>query len=213
MDKDEIYKLENFIGLGYEHIENLEKEYAATDKSDYGRLIDKFTSLLKSWIDHVHRQLPSTAMARKKAFINAVSSDPTYQFGMNAMNKDVQSLIKIFRAKIVNLEGWRKELGTQASISVSGGNQTRVLVGGSTDNSTNVINNQKTLTQQLKEEFTNRYSGDDKQEALELIKDLENGNDDDKGKRQILEKLLTKGAEFATIATLISKLLALYSGG
>jgi hypothetical protein len=199
MSTDQIYKLEDFIDLGYQWIEKIEEEYSNTPRENTSSLLGKYYRLVKEWEDQVKSSLPNASRGRK--FSAAKSTDPTYQANKSV---DVQNLVKSIRAKIEVLEEYRRELN-QPSINL--GPQARFNYQ-STDNSTNVIGDQyTTIVNQIETEIEKNYTNGDKEELLELVSELKKSQKDGGKTREILGTLLTRGSEVAQIASLVAQIL------
>lgn len=203
MDNKLLYELEDFISLGYQWIEKIEEEYQNTPREKTSEILSKFYRLVGEWQEQVKSGLPNES--RKREFSMAKSNNPTYQANKSV---DIQNLVKSIEAKIAVLKEYKSELRTPSFSVSSLGAHSRVNIN-STDNSTNVIADQFVLTvNQLEAEFENNYIGPDKKELLSLISELKESKDSKGRTREILGRLLTRGAELAQIGSLIAQLLS-----
>lgn len=195
------YDLEDGISLGYQWIEKIEEEYKNPPNGGLVVVLDKYYRLVANWEEQVKRTLPNDS--RRRAFSLAKNTDPMYESGKSI---DIQNLIKNVRAKISVLENYTKEEFSQTPFVLSG-QQNRAYIN-SEDNSVNVITgNFVGIVKELEVEFQKNYQGKDKAKLLELVKTLEGKDEDAKGARKILGKLLTRGAEISQVTSLIIQLL------
>lgn len=204
MNDDLIYKLEDNISLGYQWIEKIEEEYRTTPRERTSEILDKYYRLVNEWQELVKRDLPNEY--RRREFGMAKSKDPTYQSGKSV---DIQNLVKSIEAKINVLKEFKTELKTPSINVGSLGAQSRLNIN-STDNSTNVIADEFTMTvNQLELEIEQNYYGDDKEELLSLTRELKKKQEDPGRAKQIIGNLLTRGSELAQIASLAIQILSM----
>lgn len=200
MDSNLVYKLEDFISLGYQWIEKIEEEYR-DNPHNVSAILDHYYRLVGEWESQVKQGLPNISRAAR--FSAAKSSDPIFQVGKD---RSIQNLVKSIRAKIDVLEDYRKELH-QSIVSL--GPQSRINVG-SIDNSTNIIGDQFSIAiNELEAEFKQSYEGSDKGELLAMIKELKGKRLEASKVRRILGTLLARGAEIAQIASLVTQILTI----
>lgn len=200
---DLIYKLEDFISLGYQFMEKIEEEYRSTPHEQTSLVLDKYYRIINEWEEEVKRELPNTS--RKSEFSTAKSNDPTYQV---SKSPEIQNLIKSIRAKVDVLKDYKKEL--QQPMIVQTGDQARNYFG-STDNSVNIISSQFTnIVNKLEKELEQHYAKEDKEELIRLIGELKKNESNGNKVREILGSILTRCAEIAQIASPVIQLLSMY---
>src|SRR3989344_779551 len=107
MDNKLLYKLEDFISLGYQWIEKIEEEYRNSPREEVQAILSRYYRLVGEWENQVKQGLPNTS--RRNEFSTEKSTDPTYVSGKNTA---IQNLVKDIKAKIGVLKEYKRELQT-----------------------------------------------------------------------------------------------------